>query len=142
MRNQKRLIEKVADIYDWLDEQIRNNRKLAGRCDACGKCCDFGRYDHHLFITPPELMYLTANLGDGKIKSMTTSCCPYQTNGRCGIYKYRFAGCRIFCCCGDADFQSRLSESVVAMFKTVCIELHIPYCYADLAAALNSHANV
>ncbi len=137
-----RLIEKVAEIYDWLDEQIRDSRKQAGRCDACGKCCDFDKYDHRLFVTSPELIYLIENLGYENIKPMTTGCCPYQVDGRCSIYKYRFAGCRIFCCSGDADFQSRLSELTLAMFRQICIDFDIPYRYADLPTALNSVASV
>jgi Fe-S-cluster containining protein len=133
-----RLIEKVAEIYDWLDEQIRDSRKQAGRCNACGKCCDFDKYDHRLFVTSPELIYLIDNLGYENIKPMKKGCCPYQTAGRCSIYKYRFAGCRIFCCSGDADFQSRLSESTLEMFKQVCIDFDIPYRYADLPTTLNS----
>jgi hypothetical protein len=139
---QNRLIEKVAEIYDWLDEQIRDSRKQAGRCDACGKCCDFDKYDHRLFVTSPELIYLIENLGYENIKPMTTGCCPYQVDGRCSIYKYRFAGCRIFCCSGDADFQSRLSELTLAMFRQICIDFDVPYRYADLPTALNSVASV
>jgi Fe-S-cluster containining protein len=136
------ILGKVADIYTWLDEQIRDNEKLSGRCNVCGKCCDFEGFDHRLFVTPPELMYLATNIGAENIKSMQGVCCPYQANGKCSIYKYRFAGCRIFCCNGDMDFQSRLSESVLKMFKSVCGEFQIPYRYSDLPAALNGLAGV
>ncbi len=133
-----RLLGKVADVYEWLDAQIRDNEKLSGRCDACGKCCDFDGFDHRLFVSSPELMYFTANIGVENIKSMPGSCCPYQTDGRCSVYKYRFSGCRIFCCNGDADFQSRLSESTVKMFKSICEQFQIPYRYSDLLTALKS----
>jgi hypothetical protein len=49
----------------------------------------------------------------------------------------RFAGCRIFFCEGDADFQSELSESVISRFKSLCTEFDIPYIYSDLRTALN-----
>lgn len=137
-----RLIEKVAEIYNWLDEQIRENPKLAGKCSICGKCCDFEEYLHSLFLTTPELIYLADNLDYDQIKPMTTGCCPYRIDSKCSIYEYRFAGCRIFCCTGDTDFQSRLSESSLEMFKNICTELDIPYLYTDLAAALNSIADV
>lgn len=134
----RRLLAEVAEIYDWLDLQIHDSAKLAGQCKICGACCDFAVYDHRLFVTPPELMYLAANLGDENIRPMLTSRCPYNINGRCDIYKYRFAGCRIFCCGADKEFQSRLSESVLKKFKSLCTQLHIPYRYSDLAAALSS----
>ncbi len=141
-RADNRLIEKVAEIYDWLDVQARRCSELAGACKSCGNCCDFDGFDHRLFVTPPELMYLTASLGAENIRPMPTSRCPYNVGGRCTVYEYRFAGCRIFCCNGDADFQSRLSESALKKVKSVCTEFQIPYRYTDLASALNSFAGI
>ena len=59
----RRLLEEVAALYDWIDAQAKQNPAGAGRCKACGKCCDFPAYDHRLFVTPPELAYLAAKLG-------------------------------------------------------------------------------
>ena len=104
-----RLLGKVADVYQWLDVQIRDNEKLSGQCSTCGKCCDFLAFGHHLFVTTPELTYFAAKIGPGNIRAMRGSRCPYLANGKCSVYNYRFAGCRIFCCNGDEDFQSDLS---------------------------------
>ena len=149
-----RLLEEVAEIYTWLAAQIRDNNKLTGQCNACGKCCDFGGpapvaeqgFDHRLFVTPPELIYLAANLGAENIKSMPTNRplggkCPYNIDGKCTVYEYRFASCRIFYCSADVDFQSKLSESVLEKLKSLCTEFQIPYRYTDLATALNSLAD-
>jgi len=136
-----RLLRKVAEIYDWLDSQIRRHSNLASRCDVCGKCCDFKGFDHQLFVTTPELMYLAAKLGTESIKPMTTNRCSYQTDNKCTVYKFRFAGCRIFCCKGNADFQSRLSEMALKKFKAICVQFQIPYRYVDLPTALVSAEN-
>ena len=152
------LFEKVTEIYDWLDSQIREAAGLAGRCDACGKCCNFAgsavvsgqesgpaseqAFNHLLFVSTPEVMYFAASLGDENIKPMLTNRCPYNISGKCSVYEHRFAGCRIFCCKADTDFQSGLSESAVQKFKSICTELHIPYRYTDLATALNGFAGV
>ena len=133
-----RLGKKVAEIYGWLDAQIRDNNQLTGQCSACGKCCDFDGFDHRLFITGPELKYLAANLGDENVMPMTTSRCPYNIEGKCTVYEYRFAACRIFYCSADADFQSELSETVLKKLKSLCAEFEIPYRYSDLAFALNA----
>jgi len=135
------LLRKVAEIYDWLDSQIHKNNALAGHCDICGRCCDFERFDHRLFVTTPELMYLAAKQGTESIKPMTTNRCSYQTDNKCTVYKFRFAGCRIFYCRGDADFQSRLSESALKKFKSICEQFQIPYRYIDLPTALVSAEN-
>jgi len=132
------LLSKVAEIYDWLDLQIRKSGGLAGKCNACGKCCNFEGFDHQLFVTPPEMIYLAANLGDGNINQMRTSRCPYNIEGKCSVYEYRFAGCRIFYCKANKDFQSKLSESVHKRFKSLCTQFDIPYRYGDLTTALNN----
>lgn len=143
MKNKTQLLTTVAEIYNWLDRQILNHSDLAGQCKACGECCDFKSsaseqgFDHRLFVTTPEMMYLAANLGAENIRPMPTSRCPYNVNGKCTIYKCRFAGCRIFCCKADTDFQSRLSESALKEFKSICTEFQFSYRYTDLASALN-----
>jgi hypothetical protein len=71
---------------------------------------------------------------------MPTSRCPYNEGSQCAIYEYRFAGCRIFSCKADVDFQSRLSESTLKKFKSLCTEFQIPYRYTELAIALNESA--
>lgn len=131
------LLKRVAEIYKWLNLQIRESAYLVGICDACGRCCDFAQLDHHLFVTTPELMYLAAKLGTENVKPMTTAQCPYNVKGKCSIYEHRFSGCRIFSCKGDRDFQSKLSESALKKFKTLCADFQIPYRYTDLATALN-----
>jgi Fe-S-cluster containining protein len=139
-RANNQLLERVSEIYDWLDLQIRKSGDCGRACEACGRCCDFAEFEHRLFVTTAELMYLAAKLGSENIKPMTASRCPYNTDGKCTIYEYRFAACRIFYCKGDTDFQSKLSESALNKFKSICTDFQIPYRYTDLAAALNNAA--
>ena len=136
------VLNRIADIYAWLDEQIQHCGELAGVCNSCGDCCDFEAFDHRLFVTPPELMYLAAHLDTGEIKPMPGSRCPYNIGGKCEVYEHRFAACRIFCCRRDTDFQSVLSETSLERFKAICLEFRIPYNYTEIAGALNSLANI
>ena len=135
------VLDAVAEVYEWIDSQIAAHCGDGHRCDACGKCCDFESYDHRLFLTGPELVYFIAGLDGEKINKMTDGVCPYNVDGKCSVYEYRFAGCRIFNCKGDIDFQSRLSEEVIARFKGICERFDIGYRYSDLASALNSTAD-
>lgn len=134
------LLKRVAEVYNWLDSQTRLCNDLAGVCRACGDCCDFDSFDHRLFVASPELVYFAANLGSENIRPMPTGRCPYNIAGKCTIYEYRFAGCRIFCCNSAADFQSKLSEVASKKLKSICTQFQIPYRYVDLATALNSFA--
>jgi len=137
MAEKVEIVKRMAEIYDWLEEQIRECVDLRWMCRACGDCCDFEGFDHRLFVTPPELIYLASNLGVENLKPMPTGRCPYNIEGRCSIYEYRFAGCRIFSCQGHPEFQSRLSESALDKLKTTCTHFNIPYRYTDLPGALN-----
>ncbi len=130
------LINRVRDIYTEIDEALRNSPELAGNCLACGKCCNFKSYDHQLYITPPELLYLEHHIGSENLKPITNGCCPYNVRGKCTVHEYRFASCRIFCCTGSKEFQSQLTESTLTELKRLCEEFSIPYRYADLSSAL------
>ena len=131
----EKLLDEVAEIYNWLDSQISS--KLSGECEACGKCCDFKAFDHRLFVTLPELLYLAEKLNVEKLKSMSADICPYNVEGKCTVYAYRFSGCRIFNCKADVNIQSDLSEAVLKKLKGISEKFKIPYRYADLATALN-----
>jgi Fe-S-cluster containining protein len=132
------LIEEVAALYDWIEAQLQREASRAGRCRACGACCDFVAYDHRLFVTPPELIYLAAKLDVDRPAPMPGGRCPYQQEKRCAVHEHRFAGCRIFCCTGDAALQSDLSEAALRRLKGLCEEFQVPYRYQDLATALHA----
>ena len=125
VRKNKKIIERVSEIYNWIDQQLAN-KDIAGSCEVCGKCCDFESYDHRLYVTTPEIIYFVEK-----------RCC-YQVDGKCSVHAYRFSGCRIFCCKGKATFQSELTEAAIKKFKGLCAELQIPYCYIELPAAFKN----
>jgi hypothetical protein len=134
----RRLVEEVAALYDWIETRLAQEPDRAGRCNACGACCDFPAYDHRLFVTPPELIYLAARLNVDRLSPMPAGRCPYQQDNRCTIHEHRFAACRIFCCNGDASFQGDLSEAVLTRLRSLCEQFQVPYRYQDLPTALGT----
>jgi len=134
MQPDSRLLQAVESIYNWLETK---NLQSAALCKACGRCCDFARFEHHLFVTTPEIIYLAAKLGPENIRQMHNDMCPYNEKGLCTIRDHRFAGCRIFFCRGDADFQARLSEKVIKKFGSLCDKLHLSYRYMPIKDALS-----
>lgn len=135
MIDNKLLIEKTKDIYSWIDEQIQ---KDSTKCKACGTCCNFKDFDHQLYITTPEFIYFKENMDPNNIKPMIDGKCPYCIKGKCTVYNYRFAGCRIFYCDGDLDLQSEISEKVVRKFSALCDKLDVQYQYSELSSALKT----
>ena len=137
MREKSLLRDRVAQIYNWIDEQVRENVTQDKQCQGCGKCCDFTNYGHRLYITTPEAIYFRIKMGNEGILPMNEGVCPYMVHGKCSFHEHRFSGCRIFFCKGDEAFQSELSETVIREFKDLCAEFNIPYQYKDLASTLN-----
>ena len=140
LRTDQKLIREIEEIYNWLDSKIKEN--LQSDCQACGKCCDFVTFDHRLFVTIPEIIYLTAGLNTDTLKQMESGICPYNIEGKCSVYEFRFSGCRIFNCKADTDIQSELSEQTLRKLKSLCEEFEIPYRYMDLATALNNKISI
>ncbi|MHC4187573.1 MAG: hypothetical protein ACYSRQ_05205 [Planctomycetota bacterium] len=136
MKNKEQLLKRVAEVYQWLDEQVIEYISQKELCSTCGKCCCFTDFDHSLFVSSPEIIYFHEQIGP-ETRPMTAGQCPYNINDKCTIYENRFAGCRTFFCKGEVYFQGQLSESVLKKFKEICLEFNLPYRYVDLQTALS-----
>lgn len=131
--NIEALISDVEAIYRRLQAQLDESHL----CSACGQCCDFEAFGHRLYLTTPELAYFAHHVGR-PLKPMTGGVCPYRVDGKCSVYPYRFAGCRIFQCKGDANRQSELTEATLTEFKRLCEQYAVEYRYRDLKKALET----
>lgn len=138
---EKLVSDAVAKVYQWIDSEMNCWSPAARQCSVCGKCCNFGKFGHRLFITSPEMIYLSHLLGTEHIKLMPDGICPYNIACACSIHNFRFAGCRIFFCKGPALLQNQISEEVSKKFKAICNEFGIDYLYADLAQMLRTWSN-
>ncbi|MBM4102729.1 MAG: hypothetical protein FJ263_01585 [Planctomycetes bacterium] len=138
-RTEQAVVEAVERIYLSLEAELL---QTPDKCKACGKCCDFESFGHKLYITTPELLYFRAVLAKNKIPilPMKTGVCPYCKDGKCSVYPWRFAGCRIFNCTGNADLQGELSEKMIRRMKQICLQESLSYRYLDLKTALNQAA--
>lgn len=129
----EQVLDRVRQVYDDLAVEAK---KIEPVCRACGTCCDFDRYGHRLYLTTPEMLYFLHHL-TLDFRVMSDGVCPYRQNGRCRVYEYRFAACRIFYCTADKQRQHQLSEEAVARFKEICRQYDLSYRYIDLKYALS-----
>jgi Fe-S-cluster containining protein len=129
-------IDEIEQLYRLLQEKLSGG----AACKACGKCCDFESFGHRLYLTTPEWLYFKTKLAENNVAlmPMTTGVCPYRKDGKCSVYPWRFAGCRIFNCTGEAELQSQLSEESISQMKSLCETYSLPYRYVDLKTALNT----
>ena len=72
MHSGNQVVKRVAEIYNWLDSQRNGQADLSGECETCGKCCDLAQFGHRLFVSTPEMLYLTASLDGEAVKPMPT----------------------------------------------------------------------
>ena len=126
----------VAKVYVWVDSQLAGQFDL---CKACGDCCDFEKYDHRLYVTAAEVLYFQEVM-KSDLRGMHDGVCPYRVENRCSVHKHRFAGCRIFNCCGDSGLQGQISEGAIEKLKAISDKHGIEYSYVELSKALNSLA--
>ena len=123
----------LSEIYARLGAEID---AAGAECDRCGRCCDFARADHRLYVSTGELALLTRRMppADGAVGPLR---CPYQVSGRCGARDGRPLGCRIFFCTPPAD-QSW--QDIYERYHRAVRDLHdqhgLPYTYVELTAAL------
>ena len=142
MSQNEDIISEIGRVYEWLDQTLASHEAQAGHCFACGKCCDFDAYGHRLYVTRAEMLYFAEKIGSENLKPMPSGQCPYRVNDHCSVHEHRFAGCRTFCCRGDADFQNQLTEQALDKIKALSDSLDIPYEYMDLRQALNRSMNL
>jgi Fe-S-cluster containining protein len=121
------LTERVDAVYAEVQQAIDVRRP---RCDVSGRCCQFEKFGHLLFVTTVELAAFDLRRpandepdGDG---------CRYQINGRCTAHAVRPFGCRIFFCDPTAEgWQEEQYELFHTRLKRLHNELDVPYLYVE-----------
>lgn len=126
----------VEAVYEWIDSQ-----GIEHLCSGCGDCCNFTKFDHLLFVTSVELTHFAEAIGSENIKPMQNGICPYMSDGKCTVYKNRFAGCRLFQCKGDDQLQGEVMEKALVKLKKICEKFGANYLYMDLARGLEGLLN-
>ncbi|MFA6186849.1 MAG: hypothetical protein WC770_06540 [Phycisphaerae bacterium] len=168
MSQTNEICEQVKKIYDWLDSQLAETADKCTACGNCCDFARFGHKlfitSPELLYFKTNIGDLTpiplnncdcctrvsaAGINGCKpldaqviipfgIKPMPAGVCPYMQDKKCTARDFRFAGCRIFFCKADEEFQSKLSEQAIKDFKQICDKYQLPYRYTDLKTALNN----
>jgi hypothetical protein len=123
----------VGAFYHEVDRRIETQGL---RCRNCGRCCDFGRCGHRLFVTSVELAYFVWGQG-GAVRSPAGRCCPYQEGGACVARGHRPVGCRLFFCDPQSrEWQARQYEDLRARLVGLHEEFGVGYAYVEWLEAL------
>ena len=115
-------------LYERLDADLA---KVPVKCDVCGRCCHFADFDHVLYLSNLEAMYLCRM---GVPAGTPAGACPFQDGPRCTAHPRRALGCRTFSCDKrHRDALQALYEACHREIKRLAEEAGVPWSYAPLA---------
>ncbi len=118
-------------------------------CAASGRCCNFARSGHLLYVTGLEAACTllrsayqrgeSASPASGHAISLaqverarTRGDCPFLVGASCGVHAIKPLGCRVYFCDPAAQrWQQDLSERAMAMLRELHEHHEIPYAYAE-----------
>lgn len=143
------IIAEMERIYADLQREIEARGPV---CWASGRCCNFGRAGHRLYVTGVEAALTVRGLAtlsqtaDGGRVSLTKATledaiardgCPFQRDNLCGVHPVRPLGCRVYFCDRSAQgWQQELYERALARVKAIHESHGVPYRYAEWRAML------
>lgn len=112
-------------------------------CWASGRCCNFERTGHRLYVTGLEAAYAIVrsarSLTHGEIDgARARGGCPFQEQNLCGIHTIKPLGCRVYFCDRSAhEWQQDLSERLLGDIRALHEVHQIEYRYGEWRAMLS-----
>jgi Fe-S-cluster containining protein len=126
-------MEALRGLYVRLDAELT---RVPLTCKACGRCCHFADFDHVLYLSNLEAMYLCRT---GVPAGAAAGACPFLVGPRCSAHPRRALGCRTFSC----DKQRRealqaLYETYYRQIKRLAEQTGIEWSYAPLSEQIKA----
>jgi Fe-S-cluster containining protein len=115
-------------------------KEIAARGPACwasGRCCNFEKTGHRLYVTGLEAAYAVVRHGPGVTgeeiaAAVARGGCPFQTANLCGMHEIKPLGCRVyFCDRSSTPWQNELSERALREIRAVHERWELPYRYGE-----------
>ncbi|MBA4040190.1 MAG: hypothetical protein C0468_07745, partial [Planctomyces sp.] len=153
----------VAQGIDAVYQMVADQVEARGpACWASGRCCDFGRSGHALYVTGLEAALAALRwvpgrgaggvaggsaAGPGPMVALGSAVelaaqrgrCAFQEGNLCGARAVRPLGCRVyFCDRGAQGWQRDLSERAMAMIRGVHDRHGVAYRYGEWNALLGA----
>ncbi|TVQ30624.1 MAG: YkgJ family cysteine cluster protein [Phycisphaeraceae bacterium] len=128
-----KVVDALEGVYAEIAEAV-NERGPA--CWASGRCCNFERAGHRLYVTGLEAAYTALRAGFTDL-TIDGEGCPYQESNLCGVHAIRPLGCRVyFCDRSSGDWQNELSERMLGEIRAIHDEHGVPYHYGEWRSLL------
>ena len=139
--------EEIAGALESI--YARASSEIASRGPACwasGRCCNFERTGHRLYVTGLEAAYALARASRSVTLADIDAArarggCPFQEQNLCGIHTIKPVGCRVYFCDRSAQsWQRDLCERLVADIRELHDAHQVEYRYGEWRAMLSMFA--
>lgn len=141
-----------AEVAGALEEiYAETSRRIAERGPACwasGRCCNFVKTGHLLYVTGIEAAYTLSRLSQHRPEALTLpqidaaradGGCPFQVRNLCGVHPIRPLGCRVYFCDRSAtSWQQELYEAEIGSIRDLHERFEVTYRYAEWRSLLEA----
>lgn len=121
--------------------------RIAERAPACwasGRCCNFEKAGHRLYVTGLEAAYTLVHappersIDQGLLaQAVQRGGCPFQVQNLCGVHTVKPLACRVYFCDRTAkDWQLALSEEMHERVRALHEAHEVEYRYAEWRSLL------
>jgi Fe-S-cluster containining protein len=135
----ERVTADLEAVYEYIAAAVESRGPA---CWASGRCCNFEKAGHRLYVTGLEAAYTLRRSGitlsqDQIDAARAAGGCPFQQANLCGVHASRPLGCRVYFCDRSAEqWQQDLSERALAMVRAIHERYSIEYRYGEWRAML------
>lgn len=124
-------------------------RAIAERGPACwasGRCCNFEKAGHLLYVSGLEAAYTVLGARERPVSVPPPPAaaggdrgpCPFQVRNLCGVHEIKPLGCRVYFCDRSAQrWQQDLSERLLAEIRALHDRHGVEYRYGEWRSMLN-----
>lgn len=115
-------------------------------CWASGRCCNFEKVGHRLYVTALEAAYTLSKLPPERRPTMAQIAkarerggCPFQQKNLCSVHEIKPLGCRTYFCDKSAQrWQEELTEEMHGRIRAIHDRHGLEYRYGEWRAMLES----
>jgi len=130
------ITDELESVYESVRVEIETRSPA---CWASGRCCNFDKTTHLLYVTGLEAAYTLTRLpADQTISTADVQTaregggCPFQKLNLCGVHTIKPLGCRTFFCDrSSTEWQHVLTERSLDRIKALHERFDVPYRYGE-----------
>ncbi len=130
------VVEALEGIYAHIADDVTRRGPV---CWASGRCCNFEKTGHRLYVTGLEAAWCVLGMRDSGAATMEGIAaarerggCPFQVGNLCGAREVRPVGCRVYFCDRSAQvWQRELSEAALRDVRALHEAERLEYRYGE-----------